>query len=47
VHECEPLLAGRAVEKYLPKNLKPAIREIIDEGLGKVGRCRLTLSNPR
>ena len=28
-------IAGRAVEKYLPKNLKPAIREIIDEGLGK------------
>jgi centrosomal protein CEP104 len=28
-------IAGRAVEKFLPKNLKPAIREIIDEGLGK------------
>ena len=28
-------IAGRAVEKYLPRNLKPAIREIIDEALGK------------
>ena len=27
-------IAGRAVEKFLPKNLKPAIRDIIDEGLG-------------
>jgi len=27
-------IAGRAVEKFLPRNLKPAIREIIDEGLG-------------
>jgi centrosomal protein CEP104 len=27
-------VAGRAVEKFLPKNLKPAIRDIIDEGLG-------------
>ena len=27
-------IAGRAVEKFLPKNLKPAIRDVIDEGLG-------------
>ena len=27
-------ITGRAVEKFLPKNLKPAIRDIIDEGLG-------------
>jgi centrosomal protein CEP104 len=27
-------IAGRLVEKFLPKNLKPAIRDIIDEGLG-------------
>ena len=27
-------VAGRAVEKFLPKNLKPAIRDVIDEGLG-------------
>ena len=27
-------VAGRAVEKFLPTNLKPAIRDVIDEGLG-------------
>ena len=27
-------IAGRAVEKFLPRTLKPAIRDIIDEGLG-------------
>ena len=34
-------IAGRAVEKFLPKNLKPAIRDVIDEGLGiKTGMDR-------
>ena len=27
-------VAGRAVEKFLPRTLKPAIRDVIDEGLG-------------
>ena len=38
-------IAGRAVEKFLPKNLKPAIRDVIDEGLGiKTGGARLPVA---
>ena len=39
-------IAGRSVEKFLPKNLKPAIRDVIDEGLGiKTGGGGVGMTN--